>query len=101
MFCMHILYAFCSNSWYKAERVKTFRALFLETSQPKYVKIVHLLLIKRYFVSFVIFGTNYQYNLKHFDEKRKMGIMVPKQFLYEENKTSQFKILTENIRKGV
>lgn len=73
----------------------------IETSQPKYVKIVHLLLIKRYFVSFVIFGTNYQYNLKHFDEKRKMGIMVPKQFLYEENKTSQFKILTENIRKGV
>lgn len=65
------------------------------------MKIVHLLLIKRYFVSFVIFGTNYQYNLKHFDEKRKMGIMVPKQFLYEENKTSQFKILTENIRKGV
>lgn len=65
------------------------------------MKIVHLLLIKRYFVSFVIFGTNYQYNLKHFDEKRKMGIMVPKQFLYEEKKTSQFKILTENIRKGV
>lgn len=65
------------------------------------MKIVHLLLIKRYFVSFVIFGSNYQYNLKHFDEKRKMGIMVPKQFLYEENKTSQFKILTENIRKGV
>lgn len=65
------------------------------------MKIVHLLLIKRYFVSFVIFGTNYQYNLKNFDEKRKMGIMVPKQFLYEENKTSQFKILTENIRKGV
>lgn len=50
------------------------------------MKIVHLLLIKRYFVSFVIFGTNYQYNLKHFDEKRKMGIMVPKQFLYEEKK---------------
>lgn len=65
------------------------------------MKIVHLLLIKRYFVSFVIFGSNYQYNLKHFDEKRKMGIMVPKQFLYKENKTSQFKILTENIRKGV
>lgn len=65
------------------------------------MKIVHLLLIKRYFVSFVIFGTNYQCNLKHFDEKRKMGIMVPKQFLYEEKKTSQFKILTENIRKGV
>lgn len=73
----------------------------IETSQPKYVKIVHLLLIKRYFVSFVIFGTNYQYNLNHFDGKRKMGIMVQKQFLYEENKTSQFKILTENIRKGV
>lgn len=65
------------------------------------MKIVHFLLIKRYFVSFVIFGTNYQYNLKHFDEKRKMGIMLPKQFLYEENKTSQFKIFTENIRKGV
>lgn len=67
------------------------------------MKIVHLLLIKRYFVSFVIFGTNYQYNLKHFDEKRKMGIMVPKQFLYEENKTniySQFKMLAEIIRKG-
>lgn len=76
----------------------------IETSQPKYVKIVHLLLIKRYFVSFVIFGTNYQYNLNHFDGKRKIGIMVQKQFLYEENKTniySQFKMLAEIIRKGV
>lgn len=60
----------------------------IETSQSKYVKIVHLLLIKRYFVSFVIFGTNYQYNLNHFDGKRKIGIMVQKQFLYEENKTN-------------
>lgn len=82
-----------------AERVKTFRALFLETSQPKYVKIVHLLLIKRYFVSFVIFGTNTISNILM--RNARWGLWCRSNSYMKKKKTSQFRILTENIRKGV